>query len=166
MKKIITLFVILLVGMTAFAQGTWTTGMLEADELTGNGGGPFYHYEVEGDGGFVLWDWNKADFKIFTSRGEFDVWYFTNSGYRYTTITLGLYTLDGKLKSKLVQRMEADHTHKKAWINMNDLDIPRRNKIKKMLKALKSGEGYVRIVCARKGTDDFDLKIMPYNLQK
>ena len=35
-----------------------------------------------------------------------------------------------------------------------------------MLRALKSGEGYVRVVCARKGAEDFDIKITPYNLQE
>ena len=34
-----------------------------------------------------------------------------------------------------------------------------------MLKALKTGDGYVRIISARKGAEDFDIKIMPYNLK-
>lgn len=165
MKKILTMIFLIVLCLTANAQGIWSTGMLEADELTGNDGGPYYRYEVEGDGGFVLWDWNKPEFKIFTSKGSFDVWYYTNSGYRFTSITIGLYTLDGKLKSTLKQRLAADQTCKEAWINKQDLDIPRRNKIKKMLKALKTGDGYVRIISARKGAEDFDIKIMPYNLK-
>ncbi len=165
MKKILTMIFLIVLCLTANAQGIWSTGMLEADELKGTVGGPFYRYEVKGDGGFVLWDWNKADFKIFTSKGNFDVWYYTNSGYRFTSITIGLYTLDGKLKSKLDQRMAADQTCKEAWINKQDLDIPRRNKIKRMLKALKTGDGYVRIISARKGAEDFDIKIMPYDLK-
>lgn len=161
MKKLLTIL-FMLVGMTAFAQGTWTTGMTKADELTGNDGGPYYLYEVKGDGGFTLWDWNKCNFQIFTSKGTFDVWYYQSSGYRFTRIIIGLYTLDGKLKDKEDLELGADHTGQYAWINKSDLSFPSRNKIKKMLKALKSGEGYVRIICNRNGADDFDLLIPPY----
>lgn len=78
---------------------------------------------------------------------------------------MGLYTLDDKLTDKLdVLELAADHTHKEAWINKKGIYFPStRKKIKKMLRALKSGEGYVRVVCARKDANDLDLKIMPYN---
>lgn len=78
-------------------------------------------------------------------------------------ITMGLYTLDGKLTDKRDIELAADHTQKEAWINKKGIYYPATRKmIKKMLRTLKSGEGYVRIICARKGATDFDLKIMPY----
>ena len=164
MKKLVTTALMLLVVLTANAQGSWSTGMREGDELKGDNGGPYYRYEVEGEGGLVLWDWNDWEFKIFTTNGGFDVWYYQNSGFRYIRITMGLYTLDGKLTDKRDIELAADHTHKEAWINKKGLYYPATRKmIKKMLRALKSGEGYVRIICARKGAADFDLKIMPYN---
>ena len=164
MKKLMTIALMLLVVVIANAQGTWSTGMRQGDELKGDEGGPFYRYEVEGEGGLVLWDWNDWEFKIFTTKWDFDVWYYQNSGFRYIRITMGLYTLDGKLTDKRDIELAADHTHKEAWINKKGLYYPAtRKKIKKMLRALKSGEGYVRVICARKGAPDFDLQIMPYN---
>ena len=167
MKKVL-LFLMVVVAMTANAQGTWTSGTREGDELKGDNGGPYYRYEIENNGGLVLWDWNDWAFKIFTTKGEFDVWYYQNSGFRYIRITMGLYTLDGKLTEKLdVLELAADHTHKEEKIKKKGLYYPSTRKIiKKILRALKSGEGYVRVVCARKGAEDFDIKITPYNLQE
>lgn len=76
MKKFFTIALILMVAMTASAQGTWTTGTREGDELKGDNGGPYYRYEIKNDGGLVLWDWNDWAFKIFTTKGGFDVWYY------------------------------------------------------------------------------------------
>lgn len=167
MKKVLFLFLILLAAITAKAQGIWSTSTRTGDELKGDKGGPYYRYEVENEGGIVLWDWNDWEFKVFTTKGEFDVWYYQNSGFRYIRITMGLYTLDGKLSEKIDGlELAADQTHKEAWINKKGLYYPStRRKIRKMLKALKSGEGYVRIICARKGVEDIDLKIPPYNLK-
>ena len=167
MKKVLFLFLILLAAITAKAQGIWSTSTRTGDELKGDKGGPYYRYEVENEGGIVLWDWNDWEFKVFTTTGEFDVWYYQNSGFRYIRITMGLYTLDGKLSEKIDGlELAADQTHKEAWINKKGLYYPStRRKIRKMLKALKSGEGYVRIICARKGVEDIDLKIPPYNLK-
>lgn len=163
MKKLLTIALMMLVELTASAQGTWSTGIREGDELKGDNGGPYYRYEIENEGGFVLWDWNDWEFKIFTTKGGFDVWYYQNNGARFINITMGLYTLDGKLIDKRDMPLAADHTHKEAWINKKGIYYPATRKtIKKMFKALKSGEGYVRVVCARKGASDFDLKITPY----
>lgn len=163
MKKLLIMLHLLITVLVANAQGTWSTGMREGDELKGDNGGPYYRYEIEGDGGLVLWDWKDWEFKIFTTKGGFDVWYYQNSGFRYIRITMGLYTLDGKLTDKRDIELAADHTQKEAWINKKGMYYPATRKmIKKMLRALKSGEGYVRIICARKGAADFDLKIMPY----
>lgn len=165
MKKLLLAFMFL-AGITASAQGTWSMGMRDGDELKGDSGGPYYRYEIENDGGLVLWDWTDWEFKIFTTIGGFDVWYYERSGTRFINITFGIYTLDGKLIDKCDLPLAADHTQREAWINKKGLYYPStRKKIKKMFKTLKSGEGYARIICARKGAPDFDLKISPYNLK-
>ena len=52
---------------------------------------------------------------------------------------------------------------KSAWINKKWPYTPgERKKLKKMLRALKDGTGYLRIVIPRKSLPDFDMKIMPY----
>ena len=165
MKKII-LFVMLLAAMNASAQGKWTTGFNEADELKGQEGGPFFRYDLEGMGSLILWNWEDWGFKILTENGTFDVWYNEANTHHFVRFTMGLYTLDGKLKEKFDDVLEADHIEmKSAWMNKKWTHyIYDRKKIKKMFRALRSGDGYVRIVCKRRGAPDFDLKITPYNL--
>jgi hypothetical protein len=163
MKKLLTIALMLLVELTANAQGTWSKGMLEGDELKGTTDGPYYLYEVEGMGSFVVWDFDDWAFKINSENGVFDVWH-NNQGSHYIYVTLGLYTLDGKLTEKWEGTIKADHVAlKMAWINKNAIYYPStRKKLKKMFRALKSGEGYVRIISKRRNVEDFDLKVMPY----
>lgn len=164
MKKLFTIAMFLLAGLTVSAQkGTWTTGYNEADELKGLEGGPYYLYEQEGMGSFVLWDWNDWAFKITTDNGTFDLWH-NDYGLYWVNFTIGLYDKDGNLVTKFSDQLEADHIKgKTAWMNKKWVHyIYNKNKLKKMFKALKSGNGYVRIFCKRRNAEDFDLKIMPY----
>ena len=80
---------------------------------------------------------------------------------------MGLYTLDGKLTEKWEGTIKADHVAlKTAWINKNAIYYPStRKKLKKMFRALKSGEGYVRIISKRRNVEDFDMKVIPYSQQ-
>ena len=164
MKKLLAIALLLFAGLTASAQGTWSTGMNEADELKGFLGGPYYRYDVEGMGAFVLWDWEDWKFRILTDKGTFYVQ--SGSVGKYVSYTMGLYTLDGQLTDKLENWIEADNTsYNTATINTNwwYTHSPKK-KIKKMLQALKSGEGYVRIICKRNNMQDFDLKITKYDI--
>lgn len=165
MKKLLTIALMAVLSLTAGAQeGKWSTGMTEMDELKGYAGGPYYRYDVEGVGGFILWDWNDWAFKFFTEEGAFDVWVNERNGNCFIKASVGCYTLDGKLIGKFEDHVEADHiSQKSAWINKKWLYSWSQSKgLKKMLRTLKSGNGYMRIVCKRKGAPDFDLKIMPY----
>ena len=54
MKKLLIMLHLLITVLVANAQGTWSTGMREGDELKGDNGGLYYRYEIEGDGGLVL----------------------------------------------------------------------------------------------------------------
>jgi len=164
MKKLLTIVLLLLSGLTVGAQeGKWSTGMIKGDELKGYTGGPYYRYDVESMGSFVLWDWNDWAFKISTNKGTFDLWYYQSTGTYFINVMMGLYTMDGKLTDKFENEIAADHTGRVAWINKKGLYSWSETKhLKKMMRALKSGNGYVRIVCARKGAPEFDLLVMPY----
>ncbi len=179
MKKLLTI-ALLLVGMTASAQtdstatavpnktqeGMWSTGMNEADELKGTEAGPYYRYDVEGIGSFILWDFDDWAFKIITEKDMFDVWH-NNYGNYYVKVIMGLYTLDGKLLDKFENSIQADHNDgKSAWINKKWIYYPsHRKKLRKMMRTLKSGDGYIRIVCARKSLSDFDMKVTKFVLE-
>ena len=83
MKKLLTIALMLLAGLTVSAQdGTWTTGVNEPDELKGTDGGPYYCYDIEGEGSFVVWNWDDFLFKINTHKGLFDVWYYESTATR------------------------------------------------------------------------------------
>lgn len=165
MKKLMTIALLLLAGLTASAQGKWSTGMNKGDELKGTKDTPYYLYEVEGMGSFCLWDWKDWSFKITTDKGVFDVWN-NDRGKYWVDITMGLYSLDGKLLDKFSREIEANHVNlKSAWMNTDWLYMRSpRGKIKKMFKAVKNGTGYIRIICKRRNSPDFDLKVMPYKI--
>lgn len=158
-----TIALLLLAGLAAGAQGKWSTGMNEADELKGQAARPYYLYEVDGEGSFVVWDWDDFLFKVNTFKGAFDVWYNENNGIRFIRVTLGLYSWDGKLVDKLEDlQLLADVSGRSAWVNKEGFWYSVRKKIKKMKQTLRSGEGYMRILCTRKGAPELDFNIMPY----
>jgi len=164
MKKLLILLHLVVAGLVASAQGTWSTGMNEADELKGLLGGPYYRYDVEGMGSFILWDWEDWKFRIITDKGTF--YSLSGNAGQYVSISMGLYTPEGQLKEKFENSIEVDITSRNtATINKNWMYFPgHRKKIKKMIRALKSGEGYVRIVCKRNNMQDFDLKVTKYDI--
>lgn len=169
MKKLLTIALLMMAGLTAGAQeGTWSTGMNEADELKGLLGGPYYRYDLEGIGSFILWDWEDWKFRIITDKGRFEE--NLSSGNWYNSISMGLYSPSGQLTEKLESIIEVDHsspntaTIDKNW--MYYYKPKQKSKIKKIIRALKSGEGYVRIVCKRKDMSDFDLKITKYDISE
>ena len=142
--------------------------MNKADELTGSLAGPWYRYDLDGVGSLILWDWTDWNFKVLAEKGLFDVW--RNKGryatVYYVSVKMGLYDNNGNLIEKFENTMEADYnTFKSAWINKEWMYTPgQRKKIKKMIRALKDGTGFVRIVIPRKAMPDFDLKVMPYSM--
>lgn len=167
MKKSLTIALLMLASFTANAQGTWSTGKNEADELKGVSGGPHYRYDIEGMGTFVLWDWEDWEFKIITDKGKFEDTFAPNTGNYYVMISMGLYTPDGHLTDKFENSLAIHKDGKSAWINKKWMyKASHKKMIKKMFHALKSGEGYVRIVCKRKNMSDFDLKITKYDISE
>ena len=72
MKKLLTIAMLLLAGLSAGAQGIWTTVETPADELKGEKGGTHYKYSVEGLGEIEIYDWNDWLFKVTTYDGGFN----------------------------------------------------------------------------------------------
>lgn len=168
MKKLLT-FILFFAGLTANAQGIWSTGTIEADDLKDEKGGVFYRYDLEGVGSLILRDWDGWEFKIITESGQFDSFEMNDEISHGIFYTFGYYTDDNKLEFKFNDdRLEVDHNDKQsAWINKKWTHyFYNKNKIKKAFRALKAGKGYVRIICKRKSQPDFDLKITPYNQAK
>ena len=57
--------------VTAYAQGNWITVKVEADELKGIEGGEKYLYSVDSIGSVEIADWNKDRITITTKEGVF-----------------------------------------------------------------------------------------------
>ena len=185
-KKLLTIILMLLAGLTANAQGTWSEMEIPGDELKGIKGGTHYKYSVEGLGELEIYDWNDCTIRVGTYEGSFDyeeitsrkvMSYSMGGGVstkqvpyatpRYsTTVLIGKYDNNGKLKDKIEEGWEIDHNQncQNVMVNKKWFFYPQTcRKIKKMVKAMQSGDGYVRIVVKRKEMPDFDLKITPYN---
>ncbi len=188
MKELL-IFVFLLFGQTLNAQGKWSVVETVADELKGIKGGYHYKYSAEGMGEIEIYDLNDWQFRLGTYDGGFDfneiksgqVYNYTMGGGlgtqtvtyakpRFSNIILmGRYDKNNKLKDKLELSMEVDHNQKCQNLSVNKtwFGYPQTGrKVKKMIKAMYYGDGYVRIVAKRTGMPDFDLKITPYNLNK
>lgn len=155
----------LLAALTISAQsGKWSAGTEQADELKGQVGSSFFKYEVEGEGSFIVYDWNDWAFKIATSKGKFDVRHYPSNGVAFVNVSLGLYSFDDKLIDSISDvPLLADVFSCSAWINKKGIYYPKtRRKLRSMIKALKAGARYVRILSARVDAPALDMKIMPY----
>lgn len=174
MKKLLTIALMLLAGLTAGAQGTWTTGMTAGDELKGTKPKPYYYYEVPGMGEFVSWTWEDAYFRLI-SEHPFQVWEKTllfqngnqvNTGELYVPMTAGIYDKNGKLEKKVEFNMIVeDNTGNRQIHTYKFYGMSGRGKLRKIISKIRSGEGYVRFVAGRAGMSDFDLTVTPYTGQ-
>lgn len=185
MKKLLTIVLLMIFTTVANAQGTWSTLETPADELKGLEGGTHYIYSVEGLGEIEIYDWNDCIVRIGTYEGSFDweevkykqVMRYSMSGgatvesVPYTTprcsstVLIGKYDNNDKLKDKVEACLEVDTNQhcKNITVNKEWFFYPQEcRKIRKILKTLQSGDGYVRIVAKRKEMPDFDMKIKPY----
>lgn len=174
MKKFLTIALMVVLCVSANAQGTWTVGMTDGDELKGKKSEPYYRYDVPGVGSFISWDWEKANFRIITDQGQFKAWEKTvvyangnqvRTGDVYVPVTVGLYDKNGKLEKKVEFNMYVEDDSGNAWIHTYYWYGTGRGKIRKVVEKIKSGEGYVRFVVGRRGMTDFDLIVTPYTKQ-
>lgn len=163
MKKLLTIALLLLVGMTAGAQGKWTYSNYPADALTGQQAYTAYMYEVPGVGSYVSWGWDDPDFRLITANGIFSEsicyeWYGSFRAYR---VLVGIYTAKGELKEKFYVQMYKENSSLGDKIHLSSMK-KQRKLAKKISKALSDGDGFVRFVCARHSQGDFDFTVPHY----
>ena len=167
MKKIATITIMLLVAaMTAGAQdGRWEKRAVEGDELKGVEPTTSYVYVQKGMGGFVFWQNNDSRFCIVSPKVMFNTT--VSNGDTGTLAIVGFYDSDGNMKEKINIWMTLDTNsgyHRLFAIDWNNNPLIKHHKknIKKVLEAVKQGDGYVRILTGRYQATDFDIKIPPY----
>ena len=87
--------------------------------------------------------------------------------YAGITVLVGIYDGDGHLTEKFsmwLDRVDNMGNYAVKTRNAGGMSNPvgQKSKVKKILKALRSDSGYVRIVAERFQRTDFDIKIPPY----
>lgn len=164
MKKILVIAMMVVLNITASAQGTWSVSHRQADELKGQTAQDVYMYEAPGIGTVVVWDWKKPDFRLITDKGIFHQELVQGVGL-CVPIQVGFYDKHGNLKTKFQLIMFTEDNHGLKWIATGGYYLGGRGNIRKALARMKSGDGYVRIVAKLANNPDFDIKIYPFNNQ-
>ena len=172
MKKIVTITIALMmaIAMSAQGEGKWLKQESEADELKGSTGGSYYTYTVPGVGGFMFYGFDTYQFYFLSDGVQFNIetGYNQFSGsYAGVSVLVGIYDGDGHLTEKFsmwLDRVDNMGNYAVKTRNAGGMSNPvgQKSKVKKILKALRSGSGYVRIVAERFQRTDFDIKIPPY----
>lgn len=167
MKKVITLLMMLVAGMTASAQGEWATYHIEGDELKGIQEKDMMAYTVPGVGSFAISDFNEYQFALVCDDGLFNTYYDRVAGTNGLLINVGIYDESDHLVEKFNMWLDLrDNTSHKIVKTRNagtmSNPIGQKGKVKKIFKALQEPSGYVRIVAERYNYTDFDIKISPY----
>ena len=170
MCKVLTIAIMMVLALSANAQGEWRTVELEGDPLKGTESGTAYIYEDPEIGSFVFWGFDKFQYRITVAEGQFNI----NAGYnRYggsyagLSVSVGLYDDNNKLKEMFKMWLDRESNSGNTFLKTRDSGVMnnpvgQKGKVKKIFNALKSGSGYVRIVAERYNTTDFDLKITPF----
>ncbi len=155
-----TIALLLLAVLAASAQGKWTVSHREADPMKNQDERDVYIYTVKGIGNVVVWDWDKADFRLIAENGIFRCMY--TRGMKIVPIKVGLYDENGKLeKVQTFELVVEDNTNSK-WITTADRYLEGRKHIRRVMKRMKSGKGYVRFLGQLYNNQDFDIKVTPF----
>ena len=167
MKKLLTIALMLLVELTASAQGTWVTYELEVDELTGEPGGKYMKFVNDTIGSVTIHEGDDFWMRVESCNGNFYGIYDTNR-VGIVQMLLGLYDDNGKLLDKYEGKIHGtEHLNfRSVWIDKDWSYFGQKPVLKKIIARMKSGNGYARIVIHRVDMPDFDLKITPYSQQK
>lgn len=166
MKKLLAIALILMLSITASAQG-WTVVNHRGDELKGIAPYPSHTYSYPNIGQFVVWEWNIPSFRLVTDKGTFrERAYNTGFGYfRADKVYVGVYRASTKeLVEKYViyMNIEDNSGYQNLYINSYNATRGGIKKVKKILKALQTEDTIVRFVCERYNMDDFDLCVPCY----
>lgn len=164
MKKVF-LLMMLAAMLTANAQeGKWVADTIKGDELKGTITTVAHCYVQEDMGMFIFWEGNQDRFAIASPNAIFNS--MVSNGNVGALSFVGLYDNNGNMKEKLDiwLTLEEKSGHKRLFAieSYNNPIIKHHKKnIKKVLDAVKSGEGYIRILAGRYNAEDFDLKVPP-----
>ena len=170
MIKLFAITILLLTGLTASAQGTWKTVKVEADELKGVKGGESYQYSVDSIGYIEIIDWKKDRIIITTNVGKFEYSKHEvenpvtrmNKVVYISKVLIGLYNVEGALQEKIDGESYFDEEGESKSLFVVGRTFTQTRQMKRILKAVQSGKGCLRIVCKRKDMPDFDIKTTPY----
>ena len=172
MKRIVSITIALMmaIAMSAQVEGEWQKHESKADELKGSTGGTYYSYIVPGLGGFMIYGFDTYQFFLISDSGQFniDAGYSQFAGsYAGVTVLVGIYDDDGQLKEKFKMWLDRVDNKGNCIVRTRDAGgmsnpVGQKGKVKKILEALQSDSGYVRIIAERFQRTDFDLKITPF----
>jgi len=172
MKRIVSVTIALMmaIAMSAQVEGKWLKQESEADELKGLTGNTYYTYTAPGVGGFMFYGFDTYQFCLLSDGVQFNIetGYNQFSGsYAGVSVLVGIYDGDGNLTEKFsmwLDRVDNMGNYAVKTRNAGGMSNPvgQKGKVKKILKALRSDSGYVRIVAERFQRTDFDIKIPPY----
>ncbi len=77
-------------------------------------------------------------------------------------VLIGLYNVEGALQEKLDGESYFDEEGESKSLLVVGRTFSQTRLMKRILKAVQSGEGYLRVVCKRKDMPDFDIKTTLY----
>ena len=166
MKKVLAIIMLLVVTLSTRAQdGKWVSDTIKGDELKGTVTTVAHCYIQEGMGMFIFWEDNNGRFAIVSPKKIFNS--MISNGENGALSFVGLYDNEDNLKEKLEIWLTLEETsgHKRLFAidkYNNPLVKGHKKNIKKVLDAVRSGDGDVRILAGRYQADDFDIKIPPF----
>lgn len=163
MKKSFVLFVFVMASLCASAQG-WTATHFEGDELKGTAETTAYTYTEPGMGSLVIWDNEESLFRLASDNGIFNI--ITAGNYVGMQIDVGLYDDNDELIEKFKmwldeQRSSAGKVLQTRPGSSMFIPVGQKKKVKKIMKCLHGGTGYVRFLATRYDEVDFDLRVYP-----
>lgn len=166
MKKVLLAMAMMAMVVAVNAQG-WGKVHLEGDELKGIEEADVFMYSETGLGSFYFYGFDQYQYGLVSEGKQFNVRYNRVAGTTGILVNVGIYNDDGKMVEKFdmwLDRVDNKANQVVKTRNAGTMNNPvgQKGKVKKIFKALQSGNGYVRIVAERFETTDFDIKIMPY----
>ena len=161
MKRLLTIALVLLAGLTAGAQGKWTTYELQADELTGEPGGKYMKFVNDSIGSVTIREGEDLWMEVETCKGCFYGTYQGTTGY--VKALIGIYDGSGKLVEKYDGNIHGveNMNFSVAFVD-KDWIYRQKGVLKKAVAGMKSGVGSVRFVIRRVDLPDFDLIVQPF----
>ena len=171
MKRILFVLIAVLSCVAANAQ-KWEVTKHEADDLKGTEAYTSYMFSEPGVGSFVFWSNHDGHYRLISDDGIFNYERIASQfgAYRGEDVIVGLYDNDNNLVERIEMWLDCE-SDKPTFLETRDAGkflnpTGQAKKVKKIMKHLNSGKGYIRFVAARYGKTDFDLKVPCEGLNK